>query len=160
MHQVEFDIDFVNIAYPTFGRLRVSDRLILEVLAAPDDEVSKGARGLITMAYIGVEDEGFPRNAYAIFDLFILTLALTGDIIATYRNPVGTEIPSLNELGGVKITLSNYRMHKISAPPDYKKPFLSTRELYSHLEADRQRILSGYLGFGPTLLLLFSTIIS
>lgn len=146
MHQLEFVINFKNITYPTFGKLRISDRLILEFLVSPEKETLSGAEPSITMAYVAIEDEDWPRNAYSIIDLFTLTLALIGDISATYRNPIGTDIPSLNELSKIRITYADYKMHKIHASPDYEKPILTAKEQYLKIEDDRDIILNCYLG--------------
>ena len=90
MHQVECIIKWGLV--PTFGRFRISDRFLLEQVAGPE--------GYFTFAYVGVEDEDrFFKEAFSTIELFLLTSALSNDVIGTYHNVIGTDLPSLQYLG-------------------------------------------------------------
>ena len=90
MHQVECIIKWDS--RPIFGKFRLSDRFLLEQVAGPEGE--------FTFAYLGIEDDvRFFQEASSTIQLFLLTSALSNDVIATHYNVIGTDLSRLEDLG-------------------------------------------------------------
>lgn len=138
MHQVECIIKWGLL--PTFGRFRISDRFLLEQVAGPE--------GYFTFAYVGVEDEDKIKEAISTIDLFLLTSALSNDVIATYHNVIGTDLPSLEDLGKNRAAYNTgYETIKVmGSMPISLNPLPSIKERFLELNEDRQKILGSYLG--------------
>lgn len=126
---------------PTFGRFRISDRFLLEQVAGPE--------GYFTFAYVGVEDEDrFFKEAVSTIKLFLLTSALSNDVIATYHNVIGTDLPSLEDLGKYRVAYNTgYETIKVmGSMPISLNPLPSIKERFLQLNEHRQKILGSYLG--------------
>ena len=139
MHQVECIIKWDSP--PIFGRFRLSDRFLLEQVAGPE--------GYFTFAYVGVEEEDrFFKEAVSTIELFLLTSALSNGVIATYHNVIGTDLPSLQDLGKYRAAYNTgYETIKVmDSMPISLNPLPSIKERFLELNKDRQKILESYLG--------------
>lgn len=139
MHQVECIIKWDS--RPIFGKFRLSDRFLLEQVAGPEGE--------FTFAYLGIEDDvRFFQEASSTIQLFLLTSALSNDVIATHYNVIGTDLPKLEDLGIHRVAYNTgYETLKVlGSMPISLNPLPSIKERFLELNEDRQKILKSYLG--------------
>jgi hypothetical protein len=131
MHQLDFTINW-NIA-PSFDRFRVSNKLLLEVLAC------KAHPDWITLAYVGMEDEkNYYKEADSLIDLFLLTCALISDFTGTYHGGARIKILNLEDLGNRRALFKmGYNTLEFYATPLEKilKPITLLKNRFLQLEA-------------------------
>lgn len=128
-----------NCLQHLFGKLQISDKLVLE-------ELENQAGEYKILACIATEDKPtFFNDAISYFEFFILICALKDIIIDNFQIGTATEISNINELG--KLPFPNYEISDVlPPPPELIKPILLAKERFLELENDRQKIMKNYLG--------------
>lgn len=144
MDQWDFTI-YWNII-PPFGRYRVSDNFILEVLTPENfstevyyyDELRPQE---ITLAYVEVKDvtlnfKSSIRYVTSIVDFFLLVCALIGNFTGIYRGGAGITISNLEELGKHRVlyqTGYKTREYHSSTLEKFQKPINSIKNRFLQL---------------------------
>jgi len=143
--QVEFLIEG-NLLPPTIGRLKVSEKLIIEKAMSKNEFIRAGD---FAFAYVGEDESDFFGAAVSYMDFFLLMYALTSGTPATHFVGSGIEISKLGELGKERVSFSGYEkvtvLHE-DMQSELSKPILLAKDRFLQLEADRKRIMNEYIG--------------
>ena len=152
LHQVEFLIEGYLLP-PTIGRLRVSTKLILEMVSREGFESSViDEPAYYTIAYVGVDipkDTNYFRIAGDYLDFFLLIYSFVSRQPVTTRVGIGTTLDDMRSLGAKRIGFPDFE--KINVLGEYKdnifsKPILDAKKLFLKLLPDRQKIMKSHLG--------------
>ena len=156
LHQVEFLIEG-DLLPPTIGRLRVSEKLILEPVWRGGSESRLSYEPAdYAIAYVGVatpkETNYFPI-AVGYLDFFLLIYSLISGEPVTTRVGIGTTLDDISSLGAKRIGFPSFE--KIHVLGEYKddflsKPILDAKERFLLLLPDRQKIMDSPLGLALT----------
>ena len=156
LHQVEFLIEGYLLP-PTIGRLRISEKLILESVwrSGIESRLSHESSDH-AIAYVGVatpkETNFFPLAADYL-DFFLLIYSLVSGQPVTTTMGIGTTLDDLRALGAKRIGWPSFE--KIHVLGKHKanflsKPILEAKKRFLLLELDRQRIMGSPLGLALT----------
>ena len=152
LHQVEFLIEGYLLP-PTIGRLRVSEKLILETVWRKGRESRLSHEPAdYAIAYVGVatpkEANYFPI-AQDYLDFFLLIYSLVAGQPVTTTMGIGTTLKDLSSLGAKRIGFPSFGKIIVLGEHTNKflsKPILDAKERFLQLLPDIQRIMEGPLG--------------
>ena len=156
LHQVEFLIEGYLLP-PTIGRLRVSEKLILEMVwrGGSESRLSR-EQTHYTIAYVGVatpKEANFFPIAGDYLDFFLLIYSLvSGQPVATTMG-IGTNLDDMSTLGAKRIGFPSFeKIHVLGERKDnfLSKPILDAKRHFLLLQSDRQRIMGSPLGLALT----------
>lgn len=156
LHQVEFLIEGFLLP-PTLGELRVSERLILEMVWRKDFESRLPHEPAhYTIAYVGVvapEDANYFPIAVDYLDFFLLIYSLISGHPVTTTMGIGTTLDNINSLSAKRVSFPNFeKIHVLGEHKDafLSKPILEAKKRFLQLLPDRQRIMESPLGLALT----------
>ena len=156
LHQVEFLIEGYLLP-PTIGRLRVSEKLILEKVWRGGSESKLSHEPAdYAIAYVGVttpkEANPFPiAGDYLDFFLLIYSLVSGQPVVTTMG--IGTTLDDMSNLGAKRIGFPSFeKIHVLGEHKDdfLSKPILDAKRRFLLLQPDRQRIMGSPLGLALT----------
>lgn len=156
LHQVEFLVEGYLLPL-TIGRLRVSEKLILEQVwrRGRESRLSHEPSDY-AIAYVGVatpkEANYFPI-AGDYLDFFLLIYSLVSGQAVTVTMGAGTTLDDLNSLGAKRIGWPSFeKIHVLGERKDdfLSKPILDAKKHFLLLLPDRQRIMERSLGLALT----------
>ena len=156
LHQVEFLIEGYLLP-GTIGRLRVSEKLMLEQVwrMGLESRLSHEPSDY-AIAYVGVAT---PKEANYFFaardylDFFLLIYSLVSGQPVTATMGIGTTLDDINSLGAKRVGWPSFeKIHVLGERKDdfLSKSILDTKKRFLLLLPDRQRIMESSLGLALT----------
>ena len=156
LHQVEFLVEGYLLP-PTIGRLRVSEKLMLEqVWRRGRESRFSHEQTHYTIAYVGVatpkEANYFPI-AGDYLDFFLLIYSLVSGQPVTTTMGIGITLDDMSSLGAKRIGFPSFEkiyVHGERKDDFLSKPILDAKKRFLLLQPDRQRIMGSPLGLALT----------
>ena len=152
LHQIEFLIEGYLLP-PTIGRLRVSEKLMLEKVWRRGSEFRLSHEPAdYAIAYVGVatpKEANYFLIARDYLDFFLLIYSLVSGQPVTQTIGIGTTLDDMSSLGAERIGFPNFeRIHVLGERKDdfFSKSILDTKKRFLQLLPDRQKIMDRPLG--------------